>query len=60
MARPADWLEIVAGLRFDSFKLDVDDLRGSGSAENPLKQPFEPGKLHRRFWGGWNKVHRFT
>ena len=29
--RPADWLEIVAGLRFDSFKLDVDDLRGSGS-----------------------------
>ena len=29
--RPADWLEIVAGLRFDSFKLDVEDLRGSGS-----------------------------
>ena len=25
--RPADWLEIVAGLRFDSFKLDVNDLR---------------------------------
>ena len=25
--RPADWLEIVAGLRFDSFKLSVDDLR---------------------------------
>ena len=24
---PADWLEIVAGLRFDSFKVDVDDLR---------------------------------
>ena len=28
--RPADWLEIVAGLRFDSFKLDVDDLRAVG------------------------------
>ena len=25
--RPADWLEIVAGLRFDSFKLHVDDYR---------------------------------
>ena len=25
--RPADWLEIVAGLRFDSFKLKVNDLR---------------------------------
>ena len=25
--RPTDWLEIVAGLRFDSFKLNVDDLR---------------------------------
>ena len=25
--RPADWLEIVAGLRFDSFRLSVDDLR---------------------------------
>ena len=25
--RPTDWLEIVAGLRFDSFKLDVNDLR---------------------------------
>jgi catecholate siderophore receptor len=25
--RPTDWLEIVAGLRFDSFKLQVDDLR---------------------------------
>ena len=25
--RPADWLEIVAGLRFDSFKLQVEDLR---------------------------------
>jgi catecholate siderophore receptor len=25
--RPAEWLEIVAGLRFDSFKLHVDDLR---------------------------------
>ncbi|HKX90937.1 MAG TPA: TonB-dependent siderophore receptor [Sphingomicrobium sp.] len=25
--RPASWLEIVAGLRFDSFRLKVDDLR---------------------------------
>ena len=25
--RPADWLEIVAGLRFDRFKLDVDNLQ---------------------------------
>jgi catecholate siderophore receptor len=25
--RPAEWLEIVAGLRFDSFNLHVDDLR---------------------------------
>lgn len=25
--RPIDWLEIVAGLRFDSFKFKVDDLR---------------------------------
>jgi catecholate siderophore receptor len=25
--RPTDWLEVVAGLRFDSFKLHVDDLR---------------------------------
>jgi catecholate siderophore receptor len=28
--RPADWIEIVAGLRFDSFKIDVDDLRAAG------------------------------
>jgi catecholate siderophore receptor len=25
--RPADWIEIVAGLRFDSFRLRVNDLR---------------------------------
>ena len=25
--RPTDWLEIVAGLRFDHFRLEVDDLR---------------------------------
>ena len=30
--RPTDWLEIVAGLRFDSFKLDVNDLR-AGSVD---------------------------
>jgi catecholate siderophore receptor len=28
--RAARWLEIVAGLRFDSFKIDVDDLRAVG------------------------------
>jgi catecholate siderophore receptor len=28
--RPAEWLEIVAGLRFDSFKVDVNDLRAAG------------------------------
>jgi catecholate siderophore receptor len=28
--RPAQWLEIVAGLRFDSFKVDVNDLRAVG------------------------------
>lgn len=28
--RLADWLEIVAGLRYDSFKLHVDDLRAAG------------------------------
>ena len=31
--RPAQWLEIVAGLRFDSFKVDVDDLRAIGGGE---------------------------
>ena len=31
--RPAVWLEIVAGLRFDSFKLEVDDLRPTGGGE---------------------------
>jgi catecholate siderophore receptor len=28
--RPTDWLEILAGIRFDSFKVDVDDLRAAG------------------------------
>jgi len=27
--RPTRWLEIVAGLRFDSFKIDVDDFRAT-------------------------------
>jgi catecholate siderophore receptor len=31
--RPADWIEIVAGLRFDSFKIDVDDLRAVGGGQ---------------------------
>jgi catecholate siderophore receptor len=35
--RPASWFEIVAGLRFDRFKLHVDDLR-----------PTSPGEFSRR------------
>jgi catecholate siderophore receptor len=35
--RPASWLEIVAGLRFDSFNLHVDDLR-----------PLDHGEFSRR------------
>jgi len=31
--RPAKWLEIVVGLRFDSLKIDVDDLRPVGGGE---------------------------
>ena len=31
--RPTSWLEIVAGLRFDSFKLTVDDLRAIGGGQ---------------------------
>lgn len=31
--RPAKWLEIVAGLRFDSFKLAVDDFSLAGGGE---------------------------
>ncbi|MEO6225627.1 MAG: TonB-dependent siderophore receptor [Sphingomicrobium sp.] len=29
--RPALWLEIVAGIRLDSFAVTIDDLRGAGS-----------------------------
>jgi catecholate siderophore receptor len=31
--RPADWLEVVAGLRFDRLKIDVDDLRAVGGGQ---------------------------
>ena len=31
--RPTKWLEIVAGLRFDSLKIDVDDLRAVGGGK---------------------------
>ena len=31
--RPATWIEIVAGLRFDSLKIAVDDLRAVGGGE---------------------------
>ena len=36
--RPADWLEIVAGLRFDSFKLEVNDLRVANDGFQPDRQ----------------------
>jgi catecholate siderophore receptor len=29
--RPADWLEIVAGLRFDRFAMDIDNLNNGQS-----------------------------
>jgi len=35
--RPASWIEIVAGIRYDSFKIDIDDLR-----------PTSPGQFGRR------------
>ena len=31
--RPTKWLEIVAGLRFDSFTINVDDLRATAGGE---------------------------
>jgi catecholate siderophore receptor len=31
--RPAEWLEIIAGLRFDSFRLHVDDFSLAGGGE---------------------------
>jgi len=31
--RPAKWIEIVAGLRYDSLKIDVDDLRALGGGQ---------------------------
>ena len=31
--RPTEWLEIVVGLRFDSFKIEVDDLRVLGGGK---------------------------
>ena len=35
-------VEIVAGLRFDSFKLDVDDLRTAADAFQPQRQLWSP------------------
>jgi catecholate siderophore receptor len=29
--RPTDWLELVAGLRFDRFSIDLDSITGSGT-----------------------------
>ena len=40
--RPADWLEIVAGLRFDSFKLVVVDLHPSGSTFSRRDELWSP------------------
>ena len=31
--RPAEWLEIVAGMRFDSLKIHVDDVRAVGGGQ---------------------------
>jgi catecholate siderophore receptor len=31
--RPAEWLEIVAGVRFDSLKINVDDVRAVGGGQ---------------------------
>jgi catecholate siderophore receptor len=31
--RPAEWLQIVAGLRFDSLKINIDDVRDVGGGE---------------------------
>jgi len=31
--RPAEWLEIVAGLRFDSLKINIDEVRAVGGGE---------------------------
>ena len=40
--RPTDWLEIVAGLRFDSFKLKVDDLRAGSTDFSRRDQLWSP------------------
>ena len=40
--RPTSWLEIVAGLRFDSFKLSVDDLRANGGEFSRRDQLLSP------------------
>ncbi|MFL6746869.1 MAG: TonB-dependent receptor [Sphingomicrobium sp.] len=31
--RPANWIEIVLGIRYDSLKIDVDDLRATGGGQ---------------------------
>lgn len=40
--RPAEWLEIVAGLRFDRFKLRVHDFRPSGGEFERVDEPWSP------------------
>jgi catecholate siderophore receptor len=40
--RPTDWLEIVAGLRFDRFRLSVDDLRPTGGKFRRTDEFFSP------------------
>ena len=40
--RPTDWLEIVAGLRFDSFKLDVNNLALGSSDFKRRDQMWSP------------------
>lgn len=40
--RIAPWIELVAGLRFDRFKLDVRDLRGAGANFNRADNLWSP------------------
>ncbi|QNM84009.1 TonB-dependent siderophore receptor [Sphingomonas sabuli] len=40
--RPSEWLEIVAGLRFDRFKLRVDDYRAAGGQFERVDEMISP------------------
>jgi catecholate siderophore receptor len=62
--RPTSWLEIVAGLRFDSFKLAVDDLRPAGGEFSRRDQLLSPrlGLVLKTldnlsFYGGYSRSY---